>query len=104
MINYKLHSSEEAAQMAGKVRNGHHPSLVIGWVGRVLSRSQKIFFFCEKKWVIQPKRINVLDDVVKTLSDTLFENIQRIFQQDFAPSRKALPKLGLTQRSGLYKG
>lgn len=83
-------SSREAAEKVGKVERGHHPALVMVWWGVSYDGVTQLHF-CEQG--VKTRALNyqsdILEKVVKPLSNTLFEGKHWIFQQDSAPAHKA---------------
>ena len=83
-------SSREAAEKIPKVERGHHPASVMVWWGVAYDGVTQLHFFEQG---VKTKATNyqsdVLEKVVKPLSDTLFSGEQWIFQQDSAPTHKA---------------
>lgn len=84
------HSSREASELVSRVEKGHHPASVMVWWG-VSYDGVTDLHFCEKgvKTSAKVYQQSVLEDVVKPLNDTLFQNQPWTFQQDSAPAHKA---------------
>lgn len=83
-------SSLEAREKVSRVQRGHHPAQVMVWWG-VSWHGVTQIHFCEKgvKTGARVYQNSVLNPLVKPLSDTLFEGIDWVFQQDSAPGHKA---------------
>lgn len=84
------HSSREAAEVVGRVQRGHHPASVMVWWGVSYHGVTKLHF-CEKGVKTSASVYqDMLETVVKPLSETLFQNASDwSFQQDSAPAHKA---------------
>lgn len=83
-------SSKEAKKVVPRVQRGHHPSSVMVWWG-VSHHGVTSLHFCEKgvKTGAKVYQKDVLEGVVKGLTNTLFNGRRWIFQQDSAPAHKA---------------
>jgi len=83
-------SSREARQTVPKVQRGHHPSSVMVWWGVSYAGVTRLHF-CDKgvKTNARVYKQDVLEPIVKDLSNTMFHNEQWSFQQDSAPAHKA---------------
>lgn len=83
-------SSKEAAELVPKVQKGHHPASVMVWWGVSYDGVTQLHF-CEKgvKTSAAVYQKTVLEQVVKPLSTTIFQNQHWVFQQDSAPGHKA---------------
>ncbi|KAL1446800.1 hypothetical protein WDU94_010885 [Cyamophila willieti] len=83
-------SSLEAAEKVPRVERGHHPASVMVWWG-VSYEGVTQLHFCEQG--VKTKAANyqsdILEPVVKPLSETMFANQNWTFQQDSAPAHKA---------------
>lgn len=84
------HSSREAQEKIGRVERGHHPSSIMVWWGVSYEGTTKIHF-CQQgvKTRANNYQEDILEHVVKPLSDTLFAGKHWVFQQDSAPAHKA---------------
>lgn len=84
------HSSREASEKIAKVERGHHPASVMVWWG-VSYEGVTELYFCKQgvKTKAANYQTDILEPVVKPLSQTLFFNKYWIFQQDSAPAHKA---------------
>lgn len=83
-------SSREANQAVKRVQRGHHPASVMVWWG-VSYDGVTEAFFCEKgvKTSAKVYQEGILEEVVKPLNTSLFNNEAWTFQQDSAPGHKA---------------
>ena len=83
-------SSREAQEKVGRVERGHHPSSVMVWWGVSFDGTTKLHF-CNQGVKTRAKNYqeDILEKVVKPLSDTLFAGKHWVFQQDSAPAHKA---------------
>lgn len=84
------HSSREAMEVVGKVERGHHPASLMVWWG-VGYEGVTELYFCEQGVKTRAKNYQegVLEEVVKPLTQTLFQGSHWSFQQDSAPAHKA---------------
>ncbi|KAL4153798.1 hypothetical protein QTP88_001631 [Uroleucon formosanum] len=84
------HNSREAAEKIQRVERGHHPASVMVWWG-VSYEGVTQLHFCEQG--VKTRAVNyqndILEKVVKPLSDTLFVGKNWTFLQDSAPAHKA---------------
>lgn len=82
-------SSYEAKDKIPRVQRGHHPSSVMAWWG-VSYNGVTDVQFCEQGVKTSGKvYVQMLEDKVKPLNDTLFRGKHWIFQQDSAPAHKS---------------
>lgn len=83
-------SSAEASEVVRRIEKGHHPASVMVWWG-VSYDGITDLHFCEKgvKTSARVYQQTILEDVVKPLNHTLFQNQSWTFQQDSAPGHKA---------------
>lgn len=83
-------SSKDVPATARNVSRAHHPASVMVWWG-VSYEGVTPLHFCQQGVKVKAKNYqsDILETVVKPLSDTLFHNKEWIFQQDSAPAHKA---------------
>jgi len=83
-------NSREAAEKIQRVERGHHPASVMVWWGVSYEGVTKLHF-CEQgvKTRAVNYQNNILEKVVKPLSDTFVVGKNWTFQQDSAPAHKA---------------
>ncbi|CAH1645012.1 unnamed protein product [Spodoptera littoralis] len=83
-------SSKDVPPSARNVSRTHHPASVMVWWG-VSYEGVTQLHFCQQGVKVKAKNYqsDILETVVKPLSNTLFHNKYWVFQQDSAPSHKA---------------
>jgi len=81
-------TSYEAKEKVPRIQRGHHPTSVMVWWGVSYDGVTKVHF-CEQGVKTSGKvYVQMLEDVVQPLTDTLFHGEHWIFQQDSAPAHK----------------
>lgn len=81
-------SSYEAKEKVPRIQRGHHPTSVMVWWG-VSYQGVTEVHFCEQGVKTSGKLyVQMLEDVVAPLNDTLFDREEWVFQQDSAPAHK----------------